>query len=175
MSQIIKLWLLMKKMKLLNVLELAAIILSFTLALSSCSNSDDDDNTPNTNNGIHKIEISMSDNAKDYSAKIVFNAFKKGNESYATIFDAEGNQYLPIYDVDYKGGTITATTEKNCFEFAASIMFSNMSMKAGSITINAKSYIDGKLVVSDSRTITLRDGDISKAAYFNSQTGFTDL
>ena len=166
----------MKKISLLNVF-VAACVLAMSMAFSGCSKDSDDGDNTTTEQGIHKIELSLSESAyKDFSTKIVFNAFKKGSsQAYATIYDENGKNYMPIYDVDYKGGTTIATTEKNCFEFAASIMFSNLDLKAGSVTIKAKSYIDGKLIVSDSRTISFRDGDLSKAAYFNSQSGFTDL
>lgn len=155
---------------------MALALLAAPLAFMGCSSDDDEGDGGATvpAEGVHKIEVSLEGNYSQFTPVLIFGGVKHGG-SMSLVYDQSGKSYENMYSANYQGGTVTAQSEKSCFEFYVSIMLSNITGQPGSVTVNCRGFVDGKVSKSGSQTVSFKDGEMAKAAYFNSLSGFRDV
>lgn len=156
-------------------LKFQLLLMSLFLVCACSKDNDGTDNTPSIEVGVHKIELSLDGDWKNFNCEFGFVGVRKGSTIANITGNDGGKDNGGVYNVTYKGSKVEAWTNDGCIDFTCSIFIYNLNGKEGKVTVNATGYVDGKKAASGSTVIEVNKDNLTKSCVFNSVNGLTTI
>lgn len=147
------------------------LLLTLLLLVCACSKDNDPDPSSIMETGVHKIELSLDGDWKNFNCEFGFVGVGKGSTVSNVTCNDGGKANGGVYNVAYKGDKVEAWTSNGCIDFSCSIIIYNINGNEGKMTVNATGYVDGKKAASASSVIEVKKNELTKSAVFNTVEG----